>query len=109
MDWNNHCYCAICGAPCGKVKWDLLDPDYYYPSVLEEDGVNWLCDVKLLTITERQESKYPPSYQLRTDINCSRGVVCNKPEHERGTYFQPYDDSRVITHPDNFGRGHIHV
>lgn len=48
---KDYCYCAICGAPCGCLEWDLLDNTRYYrPILVEEETVDWLTDVKLLTL-----------------------------------------------------------
>lgn len=43
------------------------------------------------------------------DINFIRTVTCNEAEHEGGRDFGHWGESRVLTHPDNFGRGVIKV
>ncbi|RBR24321.1 uncharacterized protein FIESC28_02811 [Fusarium coffeatum] len=91
---KKHCYCAICGVPCGRVIDEISDDEYSYcPDILKLDDIYWMSDVKLLTVNRKT----------------GRTATCNEPEHEGGRNFGHWSESRVLTHPDNFGRGVIKV
>lgn len=43
-----HCYCAICGAPTGHIKWKGGNPRAYDRRVVTAGKVDWLTEVELL-------------------------------------------------------------
>ncbi|RBR14520.1 uncharacterized protein FIESC28_07649 [Fusarium coffeatum] len=45
---KSHCFCAICGAPTGRLEWNASSADTYSPHLVKPSTVEWLADVGLI-------------------------------------------------------------
>ncbi|KAH7183524.1 uncharacterized protein B0J16DRAFT_401944 [Fusarium flagelliforme] len=39
------CFCAICGAPTGRLEWDSSSADTYSPDLVEQSTVDWAINL----------------------------------------------------------------
>ncbi|CAG7557568.1 unnamed protein product [Fusarium equiseti] len=45
---KSHCFCAICGAPTGRLECDASSADTYSPHLVKPSTVEWLADIGLI-------------------------------------------------------------